>query len=78
MVLESDLVTGPVDVVMRHVYLWKESHSSWVMDPIVMDAPRIEQDYGLAKLPPDVFSSCVVTCAMAKKSIDSTSYWRWQ
>lgn len=44
-----------------------------VPDPIDMDAPRIKENRELTKLHPDVFSSCVVTRAMAKKCSDSAS-----
>lgn len=37
-----------------------------------MKVPRSEEDEGLAKLYPGVFSSCVVTRAMAKKMVDNT------
>lgn len=47
-------------------------------NPIVTDIPIIEEVEGLVKLHPTVFSSCVVTRAIAKKEalkLSKTTLW---
>lgn len=84
MILELSIVTGPVEVALRDGLpvggitfllgndLAGDKVTSRAPNPIIMKVPRIEEDEGLAKLYPGMFSSCVVTRAMAKKMVDNT------
>lgn len=84
MIFESSIVTSPVEVALRDGLpvggitfllgndLVGDKVTSHAPNPIIMKVPRIEEDEGLAKFYPGVFSSCVVTRAMAKKIVDNT------
>lgn len=76
-ILESGIVTGPVEVALRDglpgegITFLLGNDLAGVPNPIVMKEPRIDEDEGLAKLRPGVFSSCVGTRAIAKKNMKS-------
>ena len=77
--MSSDLVKGPVDVGIRQTLPFKSVHlllgndlagDKVVVNPLVTDTPCIEQspDPIEPKLP-DLYPSCAVTRAMAKKAM---------
>lgn len=82
--LESGIATGPIEVALRDglpvggitFLLGNDVAGDKVtsdLNPILMKVPKTEEDM-LSKLHPSVFSSCVVTRAMAKKRADDTSF----
>ena len=77
--LSSDLVTGPVDIGIKPSLPFKGVHlllgndlagDKVVVNPLVTDTPNIGQtDDPIEQEIPDLYPSCAVTRAMAKKAI---------
>lgn len=79
--LEAGIVSGPVEVrdgqpvggILGNDVAGDKTNFN--PNPIVMKVPRIEEDDGLANMHPGVFSSCVVTHAMAKNLNSTCTLW---
>ncbi len=83
--LVSDIVSGPVEVVLRDGLpvegilfllgndLAGDKVTGCSPTPILMEVPKVDENDQLAKLHPHVFSSCVVTRAMAKREANSAN-----
>ena len=77
--MSSDLVKGPVAVVIRQTLPFKGVHlllgndlagDKVVVNPLVTDTPYIDQSPGpIEQELPDLYPSCAVTRAMAKKAM---------